>query len=38
LFIDTAGTGSVLLLINLFFFQLSFELSKCLIVSMCAHS
>jgi hypothetical protein len=34
----TAGTNSGFLLLNLIFFQLSFELSKSLIVSMCAHS
>jgi hypothetical protein len=36
LFTATAGTGSGFLLMNLFFFQLNFELLKCLIVSMCA--
>jgi hypothetical protein len=38
LFIATAGTSSGFLLLNLIFFQLSFELSKSLIVSMCAHN
>jgi hypothetical protein len=38
LFTATAGTGSGFLPVNLFIFELSFELSKSLIVSMCAHS